>query len=1209
MNMFKTHIFKKTLAAVLSVLMCLSFMPLAAFADGETETENYLEVIGINGFESEKFASFEAAYTAIKPVLATLGGLTEETTTVEKFDDLFTDVDENGDATLTYKIHGSLTYDETNCPNLISMGRGASHYITDTRHLIKFVFEGADADRASTLTVNSRVNLPYEWWGEKKVTSLHLSNLTVKGQKFVPYAANNGCFEALDFAVDNCNFCVGIHDFTNVPGTVTVTNSTFNGTDASANDYAIHIQGHTDSAKEIVIKNNKIFGYDRGINIDQKTAKAVISENEISIKDSNRSCVQLTQLATVDVTGNKLVLTGGNAITLHSGLLSLTAVPTVNISGNNITGNGYLIYDGGKDFTDKLNLTLAGNRIANTVDKTSGVYNGIVTDLSETVRNAVDNPADEAMIGEVKYASLQDAFNAAKKGDTVKLLSDITLKEQVNILSALDGLTLDGNGKTIICETTTDPSQSGGSALYFGNATSKKYCTGIKIKNLTMTGKARFAIFLCGGTTSELTNVNISGEYLYAINFYGTHGATMTNCDISNSFVAPDNNNEGGAAVWTNVASANPLVLNNTRISVIAINKYASVNTLAPKIFVNEGSETEVHTLDDGTVSGNKKLCVSSESKGSYSVKEYVDNEWVNVRVASVTLNGNTTYYESLQAAVAAAGEGATVKLLADVTADVVLNKNIILDLNGKTLTGTGTKGKATLTVENGAVVTVKNGSVIGTENTYYNIQNNGTATFEDITATAGNTGSSMIDNFGILNIKSGSYTGGLNTVKNEAKAELNITGGTFELTYYTSGGYTGVIYNYGNLNISAGSFTQSSTGTLGYQQVIFNDLDTDVGVAPRTEITGGKFVNKNSRSTAWTVRAHGSSINDSFIIKGGIFNKKVSEYYCTDGYIQVRNSDGTYGFVEVHPLSGITVKRRLTLGNSLTMTYRVAADEYTPTKIVFSFYDATEDDFVDTTVSKHTVDGGYYNFDFAGINPQRMNDTLKAVIYFEKDGVVYSYTADDYSVKDYCVALLKSDKTGAYKEIIGNLLEYGAKSQIYANYRTDALVTDAVKAEGVEYTAVSYINKSVKVIDKTEAVEGGVTLTTKSLVLNNSVAVRVYFTLDSGVSKSKVRINASVIQDGKVIRSQNFSGSAIKYDSANKRYYIEYNGIMATEFDNEIVFTSYVSKVQNDVLHYNVNNYLKAQYEKLNSDTNADLKNLIDAVFSYAYTCDHFNK
>ena len=310
-------------------------------------------------------------------------------------------------------------------------------------------------------------------------------------------------------------------------------------------------------------------------------------------------------------------------------------------------------------------------------------------------------------IGDARYSDLQAAFDAAKTGDTVTLLSDITLTEQVNITKALDGLTLDGNGKTIICATTDDPLKSGGgSALYFGNANDHLYCTGIKIKDLTMTGTARFAIFLCGGTTTEFTNVKISGNYYIAVNLYGTHGATMTNCDISNSTKGTD---KYISAIWSNVASANPLTLNNSKVDVIAINTYTTANKLEPKIFVMDGSEVgEIHTFDDGSVSGNKKLCVSDGSTGSYVVKEYDEatSTWVNLRVAQI----GTVGYETLEAALAAAKTGETVKMLADVTltAKQTIDKAVVLDLNGKTISSTA---YWTISLGSGANVTIRDSS------------------------------------------------------------------------------------------------------------------------------------------------------------------------------------------------------------------------------------------------------------------------------------------------------------------------------------------------------------------------------------------------------------------------------------------------------------------------------------------------------------------
>lgn len=61
--------------------------------------------------------------------------------------------------------------------------------------------------------------------------------------------------------------------------------------------------------------------------------------------------------------------------------------------------------------------------------------------------------ANEAKIGNTEYATLKEAFAAAKKGDTITLLTDITLTEQIDITDqdVLSGITLDGDGQTITC--------------------------------------------------------------------------------------------------------------------------------------------------------------------------------------------------------------------------------------------------------------------------------------------------------------------------------------------------------------------------------------------------------------------------------------------------------------------------------------------------------------------------------------------------------------------------------------------------------------------------------------------------------------------------------------------------------------------------------------------------------------------------------------
>ena len=405
-----------------------------------SELTNYVTVSGIKGFNDTKFATFAEAYAAIKPVVATLGLGQETPADAAAFDAVFTDIS-NGKATLTYTIKGNVTYDETGLDHLLTMGRKSSHYLTNERHLINFKFVGAEADRGATLTVNSNITLPYEWWGEKITTSISFENLTITGSAPSGLFANQSFFEGIDFKVNNCTLKgIKIYNCANVGGSYTITNSKLDGTGAAKDAYAIHLQGNDTAPLNILIENNQISGYDRGVNIDQATAIATISGNSISINDSDRSCIQLTQLAKTTVSGNSMTLTGGNAITLHG---NLAAGSKIDVIGNNITGTGHLIYDAAKGTID---LTYTDNTVSDTIDTTKGVYGGKEYEVSENVANALkpDTTTSVAEVKGVKYDSLQAAIDKAGRNAIVTLLADT--RENVTIATAM---TLDLNGHTL----------------------------------------------------------------------------------------------------------------------------------------------------------------------------------------------------------------------------------------------------------------------------------------------------------------------------------------------------------------------------------------------------------------------------------------------------------------------------------------------------------------------------------------------------------------------------------------------------------------------------------------------------------------------------------------------------------------------------------------------------------------------------------------
>ena len=323
--------------------------------------------------------------------------------------------------------------------------------------------------------------------------------------------------------------------------------------------------------------------------------------------------------------------------------------------------------------------------------------------------------------------------------------------------------------------------------------------------------------------------------------------------------------------------------------------------------------------------------------------------------------------YSSLQEAINAAQDGETVTLLADVTEDVTItaSKNITLNLGGKTLTNTNA-GKATISVQ-GGTVTVKNGNVVGGTG-YYNIEvtkgSSANLTLTDVVATAGNNGSSMIDNWGTLTIESGTYTGGLNVVKSEEGSKLTITGGTFTLDYATSG-YTGVILVYGDTTISGGEFIQSltTTGRWNHPQVVATGVVE--GYTAITRVTGGHFVNKMSREGIF--RGLGKGTSDNFEVSGGTFNKSISDSYCADGFIPTKNADGTYGVKEGHYVAQVGSKKYETLTDAISLASKG--------KTVQLLTDATENVTIEASkritldLNGHTLNGGTGNAKAAILN------------------------------------------------------------------------------------------------------------------------------------------------------------------------------------------------------------------------------------------------
>ena len=569
-----------------------------------------------------------------------------------------------------------------------------------------------------------------------------------------------------------------------------------------------------------------------------------------------------------------------------------------------------------------------------------------------------------AKVGGTSYYTMDEAFKAqTASGEAIVLLRDYTTGSTFN--SGTVKRTVDLNGHTWTC-TGTDansaafeinnpnatlivkngkvvssqlvgliPSAMGGSIKYDNSS--------LVFDGVEMTTNARSGIETNGNNTND--TVTLRNSTLNVPNGFGIYFPSSGTLTIDNSVINAKTmgvqvcsgslNISGADTAITVTGDGIPKTINDGAIedgAAISIVNRAGYKDLAEiKVeggkFTAKGDNAAVKAYDwanqtENAFTQSDKVAISGGTFSSAVDKSLCANGYIptqnadgtyGVKVGKYVAEIGSQGYESLTEAIGAAQDGQTVTLLADAAEDVVISKSITLDLGGKTLTNTNV-GKATISVHSGTV-TVKNGNVVG-GNDYYNIEakKDANLTLTDVTATAGNTGSSMIDNWGTLTITSGTYTGGLNVVKSEEGSKLTITGGTFTLNYAPSSGYTAVILVYGDTTISGGEFIQNATPKWGYPQVVMTGVEE--GYTAITRVTGGHFVNKKSGDNIF--HGYTPATADNFEVSGGTFNKYVSDSYMAEGFIPVKNANGTYGVKEGKFVAEIGSKKYETLAEAV---------------------------------------------------------------------------------------------------------------------------------------------------------------------------------------------------------------------------------------------------------------------------------------------------
>ena len=803
-----------------------------------------------------------------------------------------------------------------------------------------------------------------------------------------------------------------------------------------------------------------------------------------------------------------------------------------------------------------------------------------------------------ATVGKTSYYTMEEAFKAqTASGEPVVMLRDYTTGSPFN--SGTINRTVDLNGYTWTC-TGTDtnsaafeinnpdvtltvkngkivssqlvgliPSAMGGTIKY-DNA-------GLVFEDVVMTTTAHSGIETNGNNTND--TVTLKNSTLNVPNGYGIYFPSSGTLTIDNSTI---NAKTMGVQVCAGSLSINA----GSAITVTgdAVPKTENDGAIQDGAAISIVNRTGYKGLGDVTVTGGKftakagNKAIKAYDWANNTETEFTANKTVAVSGGTFssavpeglcapgfipTTNGDGTYgvkagvyvaevngvaYATLSEAIAAAKDGDTVKLLRDINTPEIsymISRSLTIDLNGMTVTGSGYD--AVFQIDNAdAKVVIKNGKVVA-------VEQSGSA---------------------------GKYTMAIWASKAGCEVTLEGLDVSQKITHTDDPQMDMIYASGGTITINSGNFV---SGTPAWT-LNCNDTSYKNGTA-KIIVTGGTFVGFDPANN----KAEGEGTS-----------------FVAAGYVSRMDEDGSYTVVPAN--AKITVGKRLSIGNDLTITYLVNLTDCKNPWVKFQFYNDDIKGYTTVEVKNYgtdTVTGpdgkpmDVFTFDFTGINPQRMTDTLKATVYAkDANGNVVEYQVDDYSVAQYCSnKLAMLGQNDPLRKLIGNLVAYGAAAQVYQNYRTDNLVSTVVSGA----VSTDYTDRLSSVTQYTEKVLGtaGVNIKGKTLVLSNTFAVRVYFTVNEGVDIANVSFN--VTANGKTDTVNSF-----EKDEKLGYYYFDYANLNATQLDSEVKFESFVNETGvGDMVTYSVNTYLAKKMPNYDKSSNA--YKLMAELFNYGCACTEY--
>ena len=523
--------------------------------------------------------------------------------------------------------------------------------------------------------------------------------------------------------------------------------------------------------------------------------------------------------------------------------------------------------------------------------------------------------APVAKIGAVEYTTLNEAFAAAKDGDTITIVrnftTDVTKTTAADRATVTVNVTLDFGSYVMTVPASLEPTDNFMAILVDGSTLTVEGTTGgivsgdaetCGVYGFNVKGGGKLVInggsYYCGITVAQaqLGAIEVNGGSFAVNDANGKYPGYMFNC-VDANYVA------GTAGITVN---------GGTFVG------YDPRNNAA------EGANTSFVASGVG---------VDKNTGGTFTAKPGMVAQIVDA-------NGNSVAaYATLAEAIAAAAKNSTVKLIADTRENVTIDKALTLDLNGFILNGGTEKAKPALTIT-ARTVTIKDSSKAQTgtimrEDTAENsgvsshyvidIQGNAWVKFEsgNVKNNSGTTagkgaslvrvGDDSVAEYPGLVINGGTFTQNNFIVIKVDRGYLTLNDGTLNSanSYAIENWFRATIKG-GTVNGTAAAWTYSG-GSNSTLEIIGGTVNGDVSSVnygsaenkvAKVSITGGTVTGELDTRSYDPTTGELTSITDAskatIGITGGTFKNDPTKYVVEQSAVK-NNDDGTFGVEKAH--------------------------------------------------------------------------------------------------------------------------------------------------------------------------------------------------------------------------------------------------------------------------------------------------------------------